>query len=103
MKKILIGAGLILLVSALVAYKVYHKPHRQIEDERAIVLTATELFNEFENHELEAYAKYLDKVMQVTGEISEVRKNQEGKTIFLLKKTHRFVINNNNNTYYTYN
>ncbi len=42
-------------------------------------ITATKIFEEFDNDEKAANTKYLDKVVEVEGIITEVKKNKEGK------------------------
>ena len=55
----------------------YNKPHRDPASEASIKISATELFISYETDEVAANALYLDKVLEVSGRISEVTTNQE--------------------------
>jgi hypothetical protein len=66
-------------IGAFVGYKMYNKPHRDIsEEEPDFSYTADELYNDYSSNEEEANAKYLDKVIQVSGEVDMVEINQGG-------------------------
>jgi len=70
-KKILIVAGLILLVIAVVGYNIIYKNHRDIKTEEAeFTLTAATLSAEFAANESQATAKYADKTIVVTGKVT---------------------------------
>lgn len=75
--------GIVVLI--FVAYKMYTKPHRSVERERGIEVTAVQLFDAFAQNEAQANAKYLDKVMEVTGKVSEVGVNLDKKPIIMLE------------------
>lgn len=82
---IIAGIGLMIVVATIVAYKMYNKPHRTVDDEEALVVSAVQLFDDFEQNESEANKKYLDKVVEVTGRISEVSTNMDNKPIVVLE------------------
>jgi hypothetical protein len=82
--KILIPAAILLTLSVFSAYRYYNKGHRNVQREKAIVLSAKELFEAFESDEPSANAMYLDKVIEVNGVISEISSNQEKNTIVIL-------------------
>lgn len=85
MKKILIGILLTLVVTCGVIYLMYNKPHRNPATESPIKVSATELFKRFESNETEANKLYLDKVLEVTGKITEVSSNQNGMPVLALE------------------
>lgn len=85
MKKILIGILLVLVVTCGVIYLMYNKPHRNPATETSIKISATELFKSFEDNEMEANKLYLDKVLEVTGKITEVSSNQNGMPVLALE------------------
>ncbi len=85
MKKILIGIFLALVVTCGVIYLMYNKPDRDPANEISIKVSAVELFKSFESNETEANKLYLDKVLEVTGKISEVTSNQDGVPILTLE------------------
>jgi len=85
-KKIILSAiALALLIGALVGYKMYNKPHRDLAEANAdYELSATELFADYETGETAANAKYLDKVIRVEGEILTVSTDEAGQTSLTL-------------------
>lgn len=76
------------LTGGIVAYKMYNKPHRSVADAKAAVaMQALQLVTEYETDEAASNAKYLDKVVKVSGEVAETAKNQKGETVITLKGT----------------
>ncbi len=85
MKKISIGIILLGLVASVVIYKMYNKPHRDPENEKTIPVSANDLFRSFEEDEAHANTLYLDKVLEITGNISEITANQNMTPIIVLE------------------
>ena len=77
--------GLLAITLVVVAYKMYTKPHRSVEDEKAITIVATELFNAYEKNETAANTKYLNQMLEVTGKVSEVSTNMDSKKVVVLE------------------
>lgn len=73
-----------LLIGVFVAYKMYTKPHRDVEAAEAINVEAKKLVSDYESNEKGADSIYLNKVLLVSGTIAEVSKNQEGKDVVSL-------------------
>lgn len=71
--------------SAYAWFFVWNKPKQDVKDAKAIPVLATAIFREYTANEKTANSKYIDKVVKVTGEVSNVSKNSEGKTVVLLK------------------
>jgi hypothetical protein len=86
-KWILIAVVLIGGTGAVIGYKMINKPHRNVETAAAVSVTAVAIANEYETNEADANKKYLDKVLEVTGEITGVSKNQKAETVIALKGT----------------
>jgi hypothetical protein len=85
MKKVIGVLLLIAIIGGVVAYKMYNKPHRDIDAEAATVsLTAGELFGNYEESEEKSNTLYLDKVVEVSGTISELSENAAGNLTMLL-------------------
>ena len=82
--------GGLFLIGAAGLYYVYYTPHRDVADEKTIPVTATELFKAFQQNEAAANSAFLDKAIEVTGEVAEVKVNQEGKTVIVLKSQDPF-------------
>ena len=73
------------ITGAVVAYKMYNKPHRNVMNADAIAVNAAALVTSYEADENKSNGLYLDKVLNVTGEVSDVSKNQKGETVITLK------------------
>ena len=81
---------IILAVGGVVGYKMWNKPFKDPLEGDAIKVTAVQLFNDFSTDEAAAQKKYVpeklgDKKVQVTGQISEIGKNNDGETFYTLK------------------
>lgn len=75
MKKLLIAILILAVIGGIVGYKMYNKPHTDIASTKPeITLTATELFNDFDQDEQMANEKYLGKIVEVSGTINQVNK-----------------------------
>lgn len=70
---------------AVVAYKMYNKPHRSVQDADAVAVSAADLVTKYEADEAASNKLYLDKVLNVTGEVDAVAQNQKGETVITLK------------------
>lgn len=81
---------MIAVIGGVVGYRMWNKPHREVESEKGIEITAVELVKEYAGNEGTANAKYLDKTIQVTGEVTEIKTNQEGNTTVTLKSDDPF-------------
>jgi len=85
MKRVLIGVILIGLVVSGVIYMMYNKPHRNPESEKSTPISAIDLFRSFEEDEPLANKLYLDKVLEITGKVSEITANQNMTPIIVLE------------------
>lgn len=92
MKKIILIGIVGILIAMFVAYSQYNKPHRNISEEKAdFTVTANQIFDDFENDEKSANEKYLDKVIEVSGTIIDIAKNQTGSTVLTLEAENAMV------------
>lgn len=58
---------------AIGTYLYTYKDHRDIVNEKgSYTIAATEIFSEFQTNESSANAKYLDKTIEVTGDLSSI-------------------------------
>ena len=72
MKKILILA-VVVLIGAIVAYKMYNKPHTDMAKAKSVAaLSAEELFQTYSEDESAANEQYLGRIIEVSGEIKSV-------------------------------
>src|SRR5687768_3224809 len=75
----------ILIICAIVFY-VYYKPHRNVETEKPnVVVDGTDLFNKYSENEKLADSLYLNKLIEVKGEVGEIIKDQKGERVMVLK------------------
>jgi ABC-type glycerol-3-phosphate transport system substrate-binding protein len=90
-KKIMLAILVVLLGAAAVGYYVLNKKHFSVANTTAAAnITAVVLHQTFINDSALAKNKFIgdetnQKVIQVEGEISEIKKDQQGNTIILLK------------------
>jgi hypothetical protein len=85
MKKILLSLIVLAGLGGFTAYKMWNKPHLNVAEAKAIVMKAEDLLDAFKNDETAAGTKFINKVVAVTGNISNVKK--EGDQITLQIET----------------
>lgn len=79
--------GIILLFFAGLAvwWYFWEKPRRDVKNEAAVEISAADLFKAYSENEQTANGLYLDKVIQVTGKVTEVKTNQSGQQVVVLE------------------
>ena len=89
-KKIIIGLLALGILGGVYGYFEYNKEHRDIAAEEASVqVAAVDLFQSYSDDEVAANAVYLDKVVEVSGEVTEVITDQ-GSEMIVLKTSDDF-------------
>jgi len=85
MKRIIIGAIVVIAIAVGVALYMYNKPHKDIAGSEADVkIEAVMLFDNYTQDEVTANAKYLDKVISVSGTVGSInRENAEEPSLNL--------------------
>jgi len=89
---LLIIAGIV-LIGAIVGYKMYNKKHFSVADSQPAAETeATTLHQTFSTDSTAAKTKFIGdeanhKVIKVNGQIAAIKEDQQGNTIILLKTT----------------
>lgn len=79
MKRILYSVLALIIVGAGVGYYMWNKPHENMQTAKVdLAVDAVTLFNEFNTDETTATAKYLGKVVDVTGKVKETTKTEDG-------------------------
>ena len=63
----------------------WNKPHKRVESEEGVKVTATTLCKAFSDDKNKASTMYLNKALEVTGEVSDINVNQDGGKMVLLK------------------
>jgi len=84
LKKILITLLILALIGGGTACYMWNKPHAKVEDAKGIAITAAALAKEYQTDEKAADAKYLNKVIEVSGTVNEIDKNQDGGAMLIL-------------------
>ena len=86
MKKIIIALFLMALIAAGIGAYLWNKPHRTADDEKPFAtVTSSQLFTEFAADEAATWAKYKDKVIQISGEVESTSTDASGNTQVVLK------------------
>ncbi|HLL42356.1 MAG TPA: hypothetical protein VK369_04415 [Segetibacter sp.] len=70
--------------SFTVGYIIWNKPQRKVENEKGIEVTAAQLVKDYQANEAEANKKYLDKAIQVSGTVSDIKNDQDGNSTIML-------------------
>lgn len=77
-KKIILVIIVLGIVGALIVYKMYNKPHVDITETSAdITISANKIMQDFSSDETTANTRYLDKIIQVKGIVSETKIENE--------------------------
>lgn len=95
MKTNFILSVLVVILVGLIGvwFFVFFKPthfKRDVSNETGISLTANSIVAAYKSNEVTANAEYLDKPLQITGEIAETKADQIGKTTLSLKSDDAF-------------
>ena len=88
--KSLIGIAVVAIIAAFAYNYTFNSKHRDIASEKAtVILSAVELNDAFTNNETLATSKYLDKVIEIKGKVTEVQMEEltldKGVHVTLLK------------------
>lgn len=78
-RKILIAVFLILLIGVGTGIFLWNKPHPKAKN--GIPLTAEALSKEYSSDEKKSDAKYLGKILEISGVINSVTKNQDSSIV----------------------
>lgn len=90
LKNIVIVIFVLLVIGAFVGYKMYNKPHVNVAETNADILTtANKIIKDFSSDETTANVKYLEKIIELKGVVSETKKEKE-KGIITLKTNDDF-------------
>ena len=66
-------------------FSVYNAPKASVKEKAVdITLSATELFEAYSKNQTVADQKFIDQVVQISGQIFEIFTDQQGATVFLL-------------------
>jgi len=66
-------------------------PDKNMEKQKAdYVLPANKLFKEFENNEAKANKKYMDRIIEVSGNLADISDDQKGAKVVTIKGKNAF-------------
>jgi hypothetical protein len=89
-KRIIISFLIFGILCFFIIYKIYNRPHINIIESKAdITLTADKIIYDFSSDEPKANRSYLDKIIKISGIISELKLEKE-KGIITLKTNQDF-------------
>jgi hypothetical protein len=72
---------IVVIAGAGFAWWVYHKPHRNINNEVAVKVPVNTLLDAFKQNEKTASSQYNDKVLELSGIVKEASKNEAGNWV----------------------
>lgn len=78
-----LGCFLVVILAGVLLY-LYNKPARNVAGETGIPVTATELYQKFTSNEIQANQAYLNKVLQVSGQVLEVKDTHNAGRVVVL-------------------
>lgn len=84
MKKIVVAVALLALIGVGTGIYLFYKKPETVDDKKGIEVAAMALSKEYAADESAANAKYLNKVIEVTGTVSETEENQDGGMMVIL-------------------
>jgi tRNA_anti-like len=82
----LLGYSLLglLAIGAAFAYFMYNQPHRSAAKEKGLAVAAMQLCADYEANEEIADKKYIGKLLEVSGTITELTANQKNNSVVML-------------------
>lgn len=83
-KKILLAILVIAIIGVCTGVYLWNKKPPKAEDSKGIAVTATGITKEYTDNEKKADSMYLDKVLEVSGTITEVNKNQDSAVVVVM-------------------
>ena len=84
-KYILISITVILLLLLGVSYYMYNKPAQDVQHADGKKVTAIALYEQYSKDSVLAKNEFTQKILQVSGIVTQVSKNQQNNTVVLLK------------------
>lgn len=66
-------------------YYVFYSPHRNVETEVAIEISADSLFSTYVNGEEAANVLFLDKAIKLNGKVSDTSQTNLGQTVLIME------------------
>ncbi len=83
-RNIILVVCLLIAIGGVIGWRMWNKPHEKVEDQQAIKMTASELCNEYSKNEAAANRAYLNKVLEISGNVAAIQKNQDNEVVVTL-------------------
>ncbi len=93
-KIILLLIAIVAVTGGIMVYRIFTKPHRDVSSEAGVKMTAQQLFNAFKADEATANTRYLDKAIELNGEVLDQSTNQDGQSVVNFKTDDPFFVIN---------
>ena len=84
-KKIVIIFCLITFIGLVAGFYLWNKPHQNIANAAAIKIDAVTLYKVFSTDSITANKKFIQQVIEVSGIINSISKNQHNQMVTLIK------------------
>jgi hypothetical protein len=84
-KKILLVLILLAAAGGTIAYFQWNKPHEDVASEAGVKTDAIALYKLFTTDSVTAKKNYIQKVVEVSGTVNSVSKNQQNQAIVLIR------------------
>jgi hypothetical protein len=75
----------VIVLAAVIGFMMWNEPHRDIKDATALKTTAVMLYSNLTKDSARMKSKLVNQIVEVSGEVKNVLKNQKGDQIILLK------------------
>ena len=76
---------ILILIGAAAAFYLWNKPHKDVANAAAAKIEAVELYQVFSTDSVIANKKFVQQVIEVSGTINRILKNQQNQTVVLIK------------------
>jgi len=74
-----------IVIAAVIGFMMWNEPHRDIKDSTALKTTAVVLYSNLTKDSARMKSKLVNQVVEVSGEVKNILKNQKGDQIILLE------------------
>ncbi|MFK7934042.1 MAG: hypothetical protein AB8G22_11085 [Saprospiraceae bacterium] len=81
----------IAIMGGLILLFLFYAPEKNLQSETAdLQISATELFTQYEANETAGNKKYIDRIIDVTGEVAEISEDEDGSPVVILREADAF-------------
>lgn len=75
---------LLILIGVAAAFYLWNKPHQNVANAAAVKTNAVSLYKVFKSDSIAANKKFTQQVIEVSGTVNRVSKNQQNQTVVLI-------------------